>query len=259
MSDRTDLQKQIELKNRYLQKLKEQEAVKGVDAEPWLLIEIEDKGAELARLQAELEALEAEPATPLKRLKRLSGWQMVLLGVVGLGLLCGFGLAGGTMIYLSTRPTLIPPPPDTPIPTPLLSLPPTPTPPPLLPTPTPSQMPGALSSSTPTLEGVTFISTPNCPDPGGRIRQPDSGERVSGIVQISGAASIDNFDYYKFEFRPPGGDWNFVGRYVKPVSDGVLGTWNTANTSPGEYEFRLVVVDTIGNYSEPCVIRLVVE
>jgi hypothetical protein len=29
--------------------------------------------------------------------------------------------------------------------------------------------------------------------------------------------------------------------------------------APGEYEFRLVVVDAIGNFPEPCVVRLNVQ
>jgi hypothetical protein len=82
---------------------------------------------------------------------------------------------------------------------------------------------------------------------------------VSGVIQISGAATVDNFEYYKFEFRPPGGEWSFIQRYDKAVPGGVLGSWNTDTASPGEYEFRLVVVDNIGNYPEPCTVRLIVQ
>ncbi len=68
------------------------------------------------------------------------------------------------------------------------------------------------------------------------------------------------FDYYKFELRFSGGEiWNYVQHYTQPVTDGVLGTWNSDTVPPGEYEFRLVVVNLTGNYPEPCVIRLVVE
>jgi hypothetical protein len=82
---------------------------------------------------------------------------------------------------------------------------------------------------------------------------------VSGVIQVSGAATLDDFDYYKFEFRVPGKEWSFIQRYDNPVPGGVLGSWNTDTAAPGEYEFRLVVVDSIGNYPEPCVVRLVVE
>ena len=80
------------------------------------------------------------------------------------------------------------------------------------------------------------------------------------MVQVSGAASIDDFDYYKFEFRVPGDvSWSFIQRYDNAVMGGVLGAWNSDTVAPGEYEFRLVVVDNIGNYPEPCVIRLIVQ
>jgi len=160
---------------------------------------------------------------------------------------------------------MLPPPPDTPTPTPMLELPPTPTPPPLLPTPTPTQTPlppptiVVPDTPTPTPAQVTGVS-PNCPNPGVRISQPGDGAQVNGVVQFSGAASIENFDYYKFEFRVPGGnEWNFIQRYNNTVLDGVLGSWNSDTVSPGEYEFRLVVVDMIGNYPEPCTIRLIVQ
>jgi hypothetical protein len=80
------------------------------------------------------------------------------------------------------------------------------------------------------------------------------------VIQVTGVANIDNFDYYKFEFRVPNTEaWNFVTRYDAPVPGGVLGSWNTDTASPGEYEFRLVVVDSIGNFPEPCLVRLIVE
>jgi hypothetical protein len=82
---------------------------------------------------------------------------------------------------------------------------------------------------------------------------------VSGIIQVSGAASIEDFDYYKFEFRVPGKDWSFIESFNNPVSNGMLGSWNTDTVPPGQYDFRLVVVDSVGNYPEPCQIRLIVE
>ena len=79
-------------------------------------------------------------------------------------------------------------------------------------------------------------------------------------MQVTGAASIDNFDYYKFEFRiPPNGNWVFIDRFDTSVGDGVLGSWNSDTVPPGTYEFRLVVVDGTGNFPEPCVVRLEVR
>lgn len=186
-----------------------------------------------------------------------------------IGLMIVLSLALG-IYYLSViTPTIVPPTQDTPTPTPIIALPPTPTPPPLLPTPTPSLTPSPTLppptiqvevTPTPTTASVPVAGqVPNCPNPNARITQPGDGARVSGVIQISGAASVENFDYYKFEFRPPGGDWSFIQSYDNAVLGGVLGSWNTGTAAPGEYEFRLVVVDTIGNYPEPCVIHLIVQ
>jgi hypothetical protein len=83
---------------------------------------------------------------------------------------------------------------------------------------------------------------------------------VTGVIQIRGAASVENFNYYKFEFRvPPAGEWSFITSYSHSVADGVLGEWNTDTVPPGEYDLRLVVVDGTGNFPEPCVTRLVVR
>jgi hypothetical protein len=183
-----------------------------------------------------------------------------------IGLMIVFGLMMGVYYVSSITPTIVPPPQETPTPTPIIALPSTPTPPPLLPT--PSSTPTPLSP--PTLEVVVDTPTPppnlssgappGCPVPGSQIFQPGNGAEVQGVIQVSGAANIDNFDYYKFEFRvPPSGEWSFIARYDNPVPEGVLGTWNTDTVSPGEYDFRLVVVDTIGNFPEPCVIRLIVQ
>lgn len=182
-----------------------------------------------------------------------------------IGLMIVLGLMMGVYYLSLITPTIVPPPQDTPTPTPIIALPPTPTPPPLLPTPTSTSTP----LPPPTVDVVEDTPTPtpdlsrgqpaNCPHPGSVITQPGDGARVNGIIQVSGAASLDNFDYYKFEFRVPNGEWSFIARFDSPVADGVLGTWNTDTVPPGEYEFRLVVVDAIGNFPEPCAVRLIVE
>lgn len=185
-----------------------------------------------------------------------------------LGLMVVLSLALGVYYLSAITPTIVPPPQETPTPTPIIALPPTPTSPPL-PTQTPTATPTLLPPVEPTVETteqptatpvpVQVGRPPNCPLSTARITQPGDGAQVSGVIQISGSATADNFKYYKFEFRAPGGDWSFIELYNNPVTNGVLGSWNTDTAAPGEYEFRLVVVDTIGNYPEPCVVRLVVE
>ena len=184
-----------------------------------------------------------------------------------IGLMIVLGLILGVYYLSVITPTIVPPPQDTPTPTPIISLPPTPTIPTLFtptPTATPSPPPTPIPEQiieTPTAAPAPVAGQPpNCPIPGSAISQPGNGARVSGLVQVSGAANIDNFDYYKFEFRVPGApEWSFIQRYNNAVPSGVLGSWNSDTVLPGEYEFRLVVVDKIGNFPEPCVVRLLVE
>ena len=183
------------------------------------------------------------------------------------GLMIVLAFIGG-LYYLSLAiPPILPPAANTPTATPIVQLPPTPTPPPLLFTPTPSPTPLPTPTpfsivDTPTPISIATVSAPpaNCPVPGSNITQPGNGARLSGVVQVVGAATVENFDYYKFEFRVPGNpEWSFVERFDNDVAGGVLGSWNSDTVPPGEYEFRLVVVDNVGNFPEPCVVRLIVE
>ncbi len=174
-------------------------------------------------------------------------------------------IAGGIYYTANILVTEVPLPENTPTPTQMVQLPPTPTTPILLPTPTPTltptprptPVPQQNVAETPTPETALDGGVPpNCPNPAARITQPGDGATVSGVVQIFGAAVVDNFDYYKIEFRPPGGNWNFIQNYTTPVPDGFLAAWNTDTVPAGTYGFRLVVVDKTGNYPEPCQITL---
>lgn len=207
--------------------------------------------------------LERENAS-VRLTRAFAGFMIVLAGMLG-------------VYYLSlVTPTIVPPPPATATPTPILALPPTPTPPPLLPTPT--QTPTVLPTPTPVGLAINNNSTPlppqqptpnpvssggqppNCANSMARITQPGNNAQVAGVVQIMGSAAIDNFQYYKFEFRDPvSGEWVFISRFDNTVPSGVLGPWNSDTLPPGEYDFRLVVVDNTGNFPEPCIVRLRVQ
>lgn len=170
-------------------------------------------------------------------------------------------LAGGIYYVSTILIEEVPLPEITPTPTVMVQLPPTPTSPPLLPTPTPTLTPTPRPTAvpqnveTPAAEASLGVA-PNCPNPGAHITQPGDGATVSGIIQITGAATVANFDYYKIEFKSPGNDWQFIQDYKTPVGDGLLATWNTDTVPPGQYGFRLVVVDITGNYPTPCQITL---
>jgi len=83
---------------------------------------------------------------------------------------------------------------------------------------------------------------------------------LKGPVEVRGSASIDKFDYYKFEIRLPGAtDWSTLQLFRQPVTDGVLGIWDTSALPAGAYTFRLVVVDRTGNYPPPCEVPVTIE
>ncbi len=135
--------------------------------------------------------------------------------------------------------------PPTPTPTPVATE--TPTPTPALPAPTPTATP------TPAL-------LPQCPNPKARLTYPTVDAVLTGAVRIRGSAAIANFAYYKLEVRAEGApEWSLLQRFEEPVTEGVLALWDTSSLSPGTYWLRLVVVDTTGNYPEPCQVRVIIK
>jgi LysM repeat protein len=86
---------------------------------------------------------------------------------------------------------------------------------------------------------------------------PREGAWLSGVVEAWGTADIEDFGYYKLEFRKDGLDeWHYITGAEDPVEDGSLGTWDTETVSDGTYIFRLVIVDRMGNYPPPCEIAV---
>lgn len=147
---------------------------------------------------------------------------------------------------------------------------PTPTPPTApsgpLPTVAPIATPLARPPDTPTPsptsqeDAVPVVAA--CTGAGTQITAPSNGERVWGMVEVRGTASLPEFAFYKFEIQWPNSDeWVTVQSFDQPVAGGILGYWDTTPLAqqPGIYEFRLVVVDKTGNYPEPCAIAVVVE
>ncbi len=107
------------------------------------------------------------------------------------------------------------------------------------------------------------VNNAGCQNPTATITSPNDGDSVSGVVAILGTANIENFAFYKLEYRRLSPDFEWI-----PVSAGTqrvcelcditeeLGTWNTSLVIPGDYAFRLVVTDAVGNAPLPCEIRL---
>ena len=201
-----------------------------------------------------------EKENAIKRLRR------VIFGIVLV-----LGIAAG-IYYISSyiEPTIVEPD-EAPTPTSTTSLLfPTPTSSSPTPTETPTVMPTATRRPRPTPQEVEPTDTPtptpeviapNCPNPSVRIISPGVNAVLTSTVEIRGSANIEDFGYYKFEFKSlsTADEWHHVYTGEQPVSDGVLGYWNVDPLPAGEYLFRLVVVDATGNYPPPCQVRVSVK
>lgn len=86
-----------------------------------------------------------------------------------------------------------------------------------------------------------------------RITSPAEGQQVSGIVQVTGAASATAFNRYQLEVARAG-TTNFQivsGPSTTPQTSGVLGTWDTtalAAAGGGQYTLRLAMFSNSGGY-----------
>lgn len=111
-------------------------------------------------------------------------------------------------------------------------------------TPTPAELPAA--------EGCT---------PGEiNLTEPLYGDRFSGSITIRGSANIPNFGFFTLQVARPGDAiWLPISVGQQPVKNDILGEWDTSSLTPGEYMFRLVVTDNLGNELPPCAIQVMVE
>lgn len=92
------------------------------------------------------------------------------------------------------------------------------------------------------------------------ITEPQNGGSVSGIAPITGSATMPGFGFYKFEFSSPGQPtWTAIQAWTEPKINDTLGQWDTTRLSEGLYLLRLVVTDSQGKASPPCVIQVTVQ
>ena len=116
------------------------------------------------------------------------------------------------------------------------------------------------AGASPILATATLVSTPlgfaeGCIPGQVLLTSPQNGTEISGVVVITGTASIANFGFFKLEMkRVEESNWLTIlaGNEVK-VND-TLGAWNTSLLSPGDHELSLVVTDNQGNSLSPCII-----
>jgi len=87
------------------------------------------------------------------------------------------------------------------------------------------------------------------------ITSPEPGEQVQGTVELIGTVNIPNLGFYKYEVAFQGSDtWATISADRVVVINGILGRWDTAALTPGDYQLRLVVTDNQGESLSPCVV-----
>ncbi len=77
------------------------------------------------------------------------------------------------------------------------------------------------------------------------LLSPRTGERLTGVQNISGKATSEGFIAYRLEFgagNPPV-EWTLLLRSETPQPGGGLGIWNVRDLPPGTYTLRLVIED----------------
>ncbi len=160
--------------------------------------------------------------------------------------------SNSSLSALIPTPTFTPEPP-TPTPLPTRIVVPTPVPDnreedeqPEEPAPAPNQLP---------------VSPALCPDGRSVILSPGNGAIVSGEVPIVGTAQHDQFSFYKLEFASSGANqsFNYFDGAESPVVGGLLGNLNSSAMANGIYVIQVVVVDTTGNYPQPCSVTVTVQ
>jgi hypothetical protein len=92
------------------------------------------------------------------------------------------------------------------------------------------------------------------------IAEPRNGAAVSGLITFNGTADFPDFLNYELAANGPetDGQWaSLLGRTIdQPVRDGLLGSVNLSQWSPGPYLIRLTAVNTDQSPVGQCVIQV---
>ncbi|MEW5719824.1 MAG: ABC transporter substrate-binding protein, partial [Chloroflexota bacterium] len=145
----------------------------------------------------------------------------------------------------------------TPAPTLTRALPPRPPTATATPMPTPTAAPTGSPTFAPT--GSPTPAASQCANLAGVIKSPLHDSTVSGTVELRGSATRPNFAYWKLEYRADAATtYTQLYRSEQPVNDGALSLWSTKTAPNGVYWLQLTVVDTTGNASAPCQVRVTV-
>ena len=128
-----------------------------------------------------------------------------------------------------------------------------------LPGPTPVSAPTPTASPVAAAQDIVVDSS-GCANPNATLTSPKSGQRIAGAFEVDGTANIPNLAFYKFEISGAGtnGEWLSLGVGTTPVMNGQLGSFDATARESGNYAFRLVVLDSSGNFPPPCVVTVTI-
>lgn len=126
-------------------------------------------------------------------------------------------------------------------------------------TPSPTPQPTVTPSPIAVQSGIV-VDTSGCENPDATLTAPRPGDRIGGSFEVMGTANIPNLAFYKFEISGvgTGGEWLSLGVGNGVVVEGLLGRFDATAREPGEYAFRLVVLDNAGNFPPPCVLPITI-
>ena len=94
------------------------------------------------------------------------------------------------------------------------------------------------------LGAVPALAAPPAQSQDAIITAPRDGDRLTGVVQITGTATHSKFDHYELAWASQSApdDWQMIASVQNRIVNGSLGTWDTSPLPPGVYRLRLRVV-----------------
>lgn len=113
-----------------------------------------------------------------------------------------------------------------------------------------------------TLISVFWMSGLANTSPVVEITSPSTGQVLQGNVNIAGTISADNFSSAELLYaysQNENSTWFPITMISQPVSNGILGIWDTSTISDGDYKIKLAVKTNDGNEKEVVIDKMLVR
>lgn len=123
----------------------------------------------------------------------------------------------------------------------------------------PEFRPTVAPTATPILSaGPLTVDSSGCDPDRVMLTQPTGGARLTGEVEVLGTANVPNLAFYRIEISgvTTNGAWVTLNVGNEPKVNGRLGVFNVNSYQAGEYAFRLVVTDNLGQAYPACAVAV---